>query len=195
MLFLLENGGAPYWDSAFSVITIFYREPQHLYTHFLAKMALKKIKVNLVNEHPQNFTPYETKNAKDSLEKSQCLFIIDDPSIEYLKKPVLSDYITHCRHKNISIFLILHKIFGPDNTFRRMISNFSVFFFTVSRRSIKDISLIDSQNCLNGKLKSIYLYLLEQESYKFLIVDLLPSSPEKYRFRTVNPSGKIIIFS
>jgi hypothetical protein len=121
------------------------------------------------------------KEFFDKVEGQSVLFL-DDPSMSLLNSPQLSDAATAIRHQNVSIFLTVHRLFGSSLSFRRTISSFSVFYLMLSPRLAKEISVLDSQNCLNGSLKAIFAYLL-QKNEKFLILDLTHACPEIARFR------------
>ena len=153
-------------------------------------MKEKGVKVILKQSHPTDFDKLDPELDKNS----QNVVVIDDPSHEYLNKPALSDYSISCRHRKVSLFLIVHKIFSSSPAFRRMTASFSVFIFTVTRRSLRDVSVIDNQSCLDGKLKKVFKYLIESGKHKYVILDLTAPCPEPARLRVLREGGGFIVF-
>ena len=171
-------------------IIICFKEDPSQYAKFAVKMREKGVRVVLKQSHPSDFDKLDPDLDKEH----QNILIIDDPSHEFLNKPALSDYTTSCRHKKVSLFLIVHKIFSSSQTFRRMIASFPIFIFTVTRRALRDVGIIDSQNCLDGKLKKVFKYLVEGGNYRYLLLDLTATCPEQARLRVLRNGGGFIVF-
>ena len=153
-------------------------------------MREKGVRVVLKQSHPSDFEKLDSDLDK----QLQNILIIDDPSHDFLNKPALSDYSISCRHKKVSLFLIVHKIFSSSPSFRRMTASFSVFIFTVTRRTVRDVGVIDTQSCLDGKLKEVFKYLIRTKKYKYVMLDLTASCPEEARLRVLRDGGGFVVF-
>ncbi len=113
----------------------------------------------------------------------QTLIIIDDNSISAASSKDMAQVFTIARHKNCSIVLLLHFIFGPWPSSRIISANTAYFFLLKSPRMAKQVATLGSQL---GKQR-ILVAAYERESrkrYGHVLVDLCTATPEHLRIRT-----------
>ncbi len=113
----------------------------------------------------------------------QTLIIIDDNSISSASSKEMAHVFTIARHKNCSIVLLLHFIFGPWPSSRIISINTGYFFLLKSPRMAKQVATLGSQVGKQRALVSAY----EREArkpYGYVLVDLCTSTPEHMRIRT-----------
>ena len=75
----------------------------------------------------------------------QTLIIIDDNSISAASSKDVAQAFTIARHKNCSIVLLLHFIFGPWPSSRIISANTAYFFLLKSPRMAQQIATLGSQ--------------------------------------------------
>ena len=163
-------------------VVIFTREDQKLFHDF--KAANPDLRVILRIGEPKDFVQLDQYWDKTG----QNILFLDDVSYSTLQSPQLSDAATAIRHKGVSIFMTLHRIFGPSQAFRRTLCNFSIFLLMGTRRMSRDVVILDSQNGLDGVLKTVFNYILSK-GYKYLMLDLSTNCPELARYRIVEPNS------
>ena len=113
----------------------------------------------------------------------QTLIIIDDNSISSASSKEMAHVFTIARHKNCSIVLLLHFIFGPWPSSRIISANTAYFFLLKSPRMAKQVATLGSQVGKQRALVSAY----EREArkrYGYVLVDLCTSTPDHMRIRT-----------
>ena len=113
----------------------------------------------------------------------QTLIIIDDNSISAASSKEMAHVFTIARHKNCSIVLLLHFIFGPWPSSRIISTNTAYFLLLKSPRMAKQIATLGSQVGKQRALVSAY----EREArkrYGYVLVDLCTATPEHMRIRT-----------
>lgn len=124
---------------------------------------------------------------------AQSILLIDDPSLSLLQSKYLSDAVTCLRHKNVSVFMTIHRLFGNNSVFRRTLCNFQILLLMSTRRLVKDAAIVDSQQGLDGSLKAVFSYVLSSGKFRYLLVDTTPACPESCRFRVYDgPNLKIL---
>jgi len=113
----------------------------------------------------------------------QTLIIIDDNSISAASSKEMAHIFTMARHKNCSIILLLHFIFGPWPSGRIISANTAYFFLLKSPRMTGQVSTLGSQLARKKALVAAY----ERETnkrYGYVLVDLCTNTPEHKRIRT-----------
>ncbi len=113
----------------------------------------------------------------------QTLIIIDDNSISAASSKEVAQVFTIARHKNCSIVLLLHFIFGPWPSCRIISANTSYFFLLKSPRMKHQISTLGSQLGKQEELVSVYDKASVQP-YGHVLVDLCTNTPEHLRIRS-----------
>jgi hypothetical protein len=109
--------------------------------------------------------------------------IIDDNSIAAASSKDVAQAFTMARHKNCSIILLLHFIFGPWPSSRIISNNTAYFFLLKSPRMLKQVAILGSQLGKQNALLSVY----GRESKKpfgVVLVDLCTQTPDHQRIRT-----------
>lgn len=113
----------------------------------------------------------------------QTLIIIDDNSVSAASSKEMAQVFTVARHKNCSIVLLLHFIFGPWPSSRIISANTAYFFLLKSPRLANQVSILGSQLGKQQALMSKYLRE-SKKAYGFVLVDLCTKTPDHHRLRT-----------
>ncbi len=124
----------------------------------------------------------------------QTLIIIDDNSISVASSKEMAHVFTMARHKNCSIVLLLHFIFGPWPSSRIISTNTAYFFLLKSPRMAQQIATLGSQLGKQRALVSAYDREAKKR-YGYVLVDLCTTTPEHFRIRTEitnEPTEKLI---
>lgn len=113
----------------------------------------------------------------------QTLLIIDDNSIAAASSKEVAQVFTMARHKNCSIVLLLHFIFGHWPSSRIISANTAYFFLLKSPRMAKQVSTLGSQ--INKQRLLVSAYEREmRKPYGYVLVDLCTNTPEHLRIST-----------
>ena len=113
----------------------------------------------------------------------QTLLIVDDNSISAASSKEMAHVFTIARHKNCSIVLLLHFIFGPWPSSRIISANTAYFFLLKSPRMAKQVATLGSQ--LGKQRVLVAAYDREaKKRYGYVLVDLCTATPEYQRVRT-----------
>ena len=113
----------------------------------------------------------------------QTLIIIDDSSISAASSPQVAQVFTMARHKNCSIILLLHFIFGPWPSARIISANTAYFVLMKSPRLTKQVAMLGSQLGRQKTLVSAYEREMKNQ-YGYVLLDLCTATPEYLRVRT-----------
>ncbi len=113
----------------------------------------------------------------------QTLIIIDDNSISAASSKDVAQVFTIARHKNCSIVLLLHFIFGPWPSSRIISANTAYFFLLKSPRMAQQIATLGSQLGKQKELVSVYTQE-SQKPYGYVLVDLCTNTPDHMRIRS-----------
>ena len=113
----------------------------------------------------------------------QTLIIIDDNSISAASSKDVAQAFTIARHKNCSIVLLLHFIFGPWPSSRIISANTAYFFLLKSPRMAQQIATLGSQLGKQKELVSVYTQE-SQKPYGYVLVDLCTNTPDHMRIRS-----------
>lgn len=153
---------------------------QASYTELKKQLTLEGIKCDFIKGE------VVTEADLDALadpEGGQTLIIVDDNSISAASSKEMAHIFTVARHKNCSIVLLLHFIFGPWPSSRIISANTAYFFLLKSPRMAQQIATLGSQVGKQRSLVSAY----EREArktYGYVLVDLCTQTPEHLRIRT-----------
>ncbi len=161
----------------------------HLYDNLGFQENYEKLRSNVLGQGIQiefikkpTISEADLENMMDP-NGGQTLIIIDDNSISAASSKEVAQVFTIARHKNCSIVLLLHFIFGPWPSCRIISANTSYFFLLKSPRMKHQISTLGSQLGKQEELVSAY----EQASgqpYGHVLVDLCTNTPEHLRIRS-----------
>ncbi len=113
----------------------------------------------------------------------QTLIIIDDNSISAASSKEVAQVFTMARHKNCSIVLLLHFIFGPWPNSRIISANTSYFFLLKSPRMTQQVNTLGSQLGKRDELVSAYAQA-SRRPYGYVLVDLCTNTPDHLRIRS-----------
>ena len=113
----------------------------------------------------------------------QTLIIVDDNSISAASSKEVAQVFTIARHKNCSIVLLLHFIFGPWPSSRIISANTAYFFLLKSPRMAQQIATLGSQLGKQKELVSVYTQE-SQKPYGYVLVDLCTNTPDHMRIRS-----------
>ena len=123
----------------------------------------------------------------DDLEKRehQTLVIIDDATEETASSYDIAKITTNGRHKNTSLWLIWHSLYSKNPAARLITQNVSYLFFLPSVRLTSQIHTLDTQLRYKGLMVSAYNKAIEETNeHRYLLVDLAPTTPTKFRLRS-----------
>ena len=112
----------------------------------------------------------------------QTLIIIDDSSVSTAASNEMAHLFTMARHKNCSMVLLLHFIFGPWPSSRIISANTGYYFMLSSPRMKHQVATLGSQIGLRKTLLETY----DRETskpYRYVLVDLCVGTPEEMRIR------------
>jgi hypothetical protein len=120
-------------------------------------------------------------------EEPDCdVLIIDDQMSDMVDSKKLSDLFSkHSHHKRISIFFIVQNVFAQGRYMRNITLNAHYLILTKSRRDLTQVKKMGQQ--LFGRSDyffSAYKKAVLDRPYGYLLVDLSPSTDEKFRLRT-----------
>ena len=113
----------------------------------------------------------------------QTLIIIDDNSIAAASSKEMAQMFTIARHKNCSIILLLHFIFGPWPSARIISANTAYFFLMKSPRMLPQVCSLGSQLGIRKALVSAYQNETKKQ-YGYVLVDVCTTTPEQLRIRS-----------
>ena len=123
----------------------------------------------------------------DDLEKRehQTLVIIDDATEETASSHDIAKITTNGRHKNTSLWLIWHSLYSKHPAARLITQNVSYIFFLPSVRLTSQIHTLDTQLRFKGSMVAAYNKAIEEEhDHRYLLLDLAPTTPGKFRLRS-----------
>lgn len=125
----------------------------------------------------------------DSIDKlpGQSILLIDDFSEETSSSSEIARIATNGRHKNISLWLIWHSLFSKHAASRIIVQNVRFIFFLPSLRLESQLRTFGSQLGMKDALIWAYKKCLDESSddgYRYLLVDLGPSTPSVMRLRS-----------
>ncbi len=149
----------------------------------------EKLRKNLFNQGIQiEFLKKSTVSEADLENMSdpnggQTLIIIDDNSISAASSKEVAQVFTMARHKNCSIVLLLHFIFGPWPNSRIISANTSYFFLLKSPRMAQQVNTLGSQLGKQNELVSAYARA-SRRPYGYVLVDLCTNTPDHLRIRS-----------
>ena len=122
----------------------------------------------------------------DSIEKQSghTILLIDDFSEHTSSSHEIARITTNGRHKNLSLWLIWHSLFSKHAASRIICQNIRMFFFLPSLRLESQLRTFGSQLGMKNRLLSAYNRCLEEEGYRYLLVDVGPNTPDILRLRS-----------
>ena len=126
----------------------------------------------------------------ESVEKKehQTLFIIDDATEATASSSDIAKITTNGCHKNVSLWLIWHSLYSRHPASRLITQNVSYLFLLPSVRLVSQLHTLDSQLRFKGALVCAYKQATEQappdQEHKYLLLDMAPSTPSEFRFRS-----------
>jgi len=153
---------------------------QEIYTTLREKLAIQGIQCDFIEG---SVITEADLDAVSDPNGGQTLIIIDDNSIAVASSKEMAHVFTMARHKNCSIVLLLHFIFGPWPTSRIISGNTAYFFLLKSPRMAKQVSTLGSQISKQRQLVSAYEREM-RKPYGYVLVDLCTKTPEHQRIRT-----------
>jgi len=151
-----------------------------MYTTLHDKLALQGIQCDFVNG--SSVTEADLDAIADP-NGGQTLIIVDDNSIATASSKEMAHVFTVARHKNCSIVLLLHFIFGPWPSSRIISANTAYYFLLRSPRMLKQISNLGSQLGKQRLLTSAYEREMKK-MYGYVLVDLCTKTPDHRWIRT-----------
>ena len=124
----------------------------------------------------------------DSIEKlsGQTILLIDDFSEETSSSKHVARIATNGRHKNLSLWLIWHSLFSKHAASRVICQNIRWFFFLPSLRLESQLRIFGSQLGIKSRLLWAFAKCQDnvQEDYRYLVIDVGPSTPDLLRLRS-----------
>lgn len=125
----------------------------------------------------------------DSLDKlpGQTILLIDDFSEETSSSAEIARIATNGRHKNISLWLVWHSLFSKHPASRIVLQNIRFAFFLPSLRLESQLRTFGAQLGLRDALIWAYKQCVEdtpEDGYRYLLVDMGPSTPSIMRLRS-----------
>ena len=115
------------------------------------------------------------------------VLVLDDNYTSAFQNEHVLSYFIRGRHENLSIILISHNLFFSRGKYSRDISLNVTHFILMKLRDVNQIFYLASQ--IYGKLEAkkvvkIYQYILENNSYPHLLLDLSINSKKNTEFRS-----------
>ena len=124
----------------------------------------------------------------DSIEQSegQTIMLIDDFSEETSSSKEIARIATNGRHKNISLWLVWHSLFGKHEASRKICQNVHLFFFLPSPRIESQLRSFGAQLGMTQRLLWAYKTVCEDwgSPFRYLLVDVGPRTPDILRLRS-----------
>lgn len=114
------------------------------------------------------------------------VLVIDDQMSDLGDSKKMSDLFSkHSHHKGISIIFIVQNIFHQGKAMRNITLNSHYLILTKSRRDLTQIKRLGIQLYGRGQLlEEAYKKAVLDRAYGYLLVDLSPTTDEKFRLRT-----------
>ena len=125
----------------------------------------------------------------DSFEKlaGQTILLIDDFSEETSSSKAIARIATNGRHKNLSLWLVWHSLFSGQSAARMIVQNVRFAFFLPSPRLGSQLRTFGYQLGMKTSLIWAYEYCVDskpQDGYRYLLVDMGPSTSSIMRLRS-----------
>jgi hypothetical protein len=130
-----------------------------------------------------------TKIVEDDLDEisdpdgGQTIIIVDDNSISAASSKEMAQIFTMARHKNCSIILLLHFIFGPWPSARLISANTAYFFLMNSPRLFPQVATLGTQLGIRKALVSAYQNETKKK-FGYVLVDVCANTPHQLRIRS-----------
>ena len=160
-------------------IVFYYDQFQEQYNQLKHKLASQGVTMTLHQGSNLTINDLEKKDH-------QTLVIIDDATEETASSHDIAKITTNGRHKNTSLWLIWHSLYSKHPASRLITQNVSYIFFLPSVRLISQVHSLDTQLRMKGNLVAAFKQATEssQDSYRYLLLDLAPLTPDKFRLRS-----------
>lgn len=124
----------------------------------------------------------------DSIDKlsGQTILLIDDFSEETSASKEIAKIATNGRHLNTSLWLVWHSLFSKHPSSRIIVQNVRYYFFLPSLRLESQLRTLGSQLGMKNQMLGAFHSVQEDTSsdYRYLLVDVGPSTPSIMRLRT-----------
>lgn len=128
----------------------------------------------------------------DSFEKlsGQTILLIDDFSEETSSSKAIARIATNGRHKNLSLWLVWHSLFNGHSASRMIVQNVRFAFYLPSVRLESQLRTFGYQLGMKDALVSAYKVCIADddesgnEGYRYLLVDMGPTTPVIMRLRS-----------
>ena len=125
----------------------------------------------------------------DSMEKldGHTILLIDDFSEETSSSQAIARIATNGRHKNISLWLVWHSLFSKHPASRLIVQNVRFVFFLPSLRLESQLRTFGAQLGMKSALIWAYKQCIDDtpsDGYRYLLVDMGPSTPTILRLRS-----------
>lgn len=124
----------------------------------------------------------------ESLEKlpGQTILLIDDFSEETSSSAEIAKIATNGRHLNVSLWLVWHSLYSKHPSSRVICQNARWFFFLPSPRLESQLRTFGAQLGMKSALLKAYNKTQEDEGepYRYLLVDVGPTTPQILRLRS-----------
>lgn len=184
--------------------THFVRNVVEHSTEMLSPQPTLPIRVLWVFGARQSYKPLENNlvaiEYSDSLPESFegiDILVLDDLQNDLSGSKVLSDIYTKIsHHSNMTVIFIVQNIFNQGQQMRNISLNSHYLVLTKNRRDLMQVKTLGNQ--LYGEtsfFSDAYKKAVLDREYGYLLVDLTPTTEEKYRLRTsIFPGEDTIIF-
>lgn len=114
------------------------------------------------------------------------VIVVDDQMTEMADSKAMSDLFTkHSHHRSISVIFILQNLFIQGKHMRNITLNAHYIFLTKSRRDLNQVKRLGQQVFGPGPFfYEAYKRAVLDRDYGYLLLDLSPSTDERFRVRT-----------
>lgn len=123
----------------------------------------------------------------DSIDQTsgQTILLIDDFSEETSASRDIARIATNGRHKNVSLWLVWHSLYSRYPASRVIVQNVRWFFFLPSLRLQSQLRIFGSQLGMKSELLAAFRACQDStDEYRYLLVDVGPTTPLIMRLRT-----------
>jgi hypothetical protein len=114
------------------------------------------------------------------------VIVIDDLMTSLADDKSLADLFTKgSHHRNISVIFIVQNIFHSGKQMRNITLNCQYLVLTKSRRDLNQVKVLARQLYSNiGHFMDAYRMAVLDKDYGYLLIDLSPTTQERYRLRS-----------
>ena len=129
-----------------------------------------------------NMTYYKGIPDIDTIDKVKPQLIVLDDLMDNLTEEVRDLFTKGSHHRNISVVFIVQNLFNQNKFMRTISLNTHYIVLMKGIRNLQQIGILGKQ-INNSKLVNVFKQVTK-DPYSYLLIDLHPSSNDKYRART-----------